>query len=96
MTAAPTDIMSKSPIPAEHKPSVTFTTGVEAGPIETMTLRLVESLRRWGGTYADAPFIAVKPRPGPPLRKKTLREFDRLGVTFRHAKPTHGLNWLSG
>ena len=44
---------------------VTFVTAIEGGHLEFGTLRLVESLRKWGGRLADSPFLFVKPRPGP-------------------------------
>ena len=74
--------------------SVTFCTGVESGAMETMLLCLVQSIRRWGGKLKDAPFIAVKPRFGPPLKKNTLREFEKLNITFRNVSPTHGMPWF--
>ena len=74
-------------------PSVTFTTGIEAGPMEAMTLRLVESLRRWGGRFAGCPFIAVQPRAGAPIRKATLEAMEKLNVTFKRVRPAHDLSW---
>ena len=34
-------------------PDVTFVCCVEAGPLEAMTVRMIESLRRWGGTFCQ-------------------------------------------
>ena len=83
-------------IPERQTPSasVTFATGVEGGPMEAMVVRLVESLRRYGGRFAGCPFVAVQPRFGPPIRKHTRAAFDRLGVTFRSVRPTHGRPWF--
>jgi hypothetical protein len=43
---------------------------------------MVRSLRQHGGLFADSPVIAVTPRFGPPLSKKTLRAFEDLNVTY--------------
>lgn len=90
MTDVPRDSSSPAPLPS----TVTFATGVEAGAIETMAVRLVQSLRKWGGRLADAPFVAVRPRRGPPLKRSTLRQLADLGVTFVNARPTHGKSWF--
>lgn len=63
-------------------PSTTFVTCVEAGGLEPQVLLLVESLRRFGGAWANMPFVAVKPRRGPGLRSETLSAFRRLQVEF--------------
>ena len=60
--------------------AVSFVCCVEAGLLEEMTIRLVESLRRWGGAFADAQVFAVVARHGPALHRRTLDEFKRLNV----------------
>jgi hypothetical protein len=40
---------------------------VEAGPLEAQVLMLAETLRAFGGTWAQTDFIAVKPRLGPSI-----------------------------
>jgi hypothetical protein len=67
-------------------PSISFVCVVESGFLEPQTVRLVESLRRWGGRMAGAPIIAVTPRFGPPLARVTHQALDRLGV--RHVRAT--------
>ncbi|MGW1420233.1 hypothetical protein ACWAT4_08965 [Bradyrhizobium manausense] len=62
--------------------STTFVTCVEAGGLEPQVLMLAESLRAFGGAWANAPFIAVKPRRGPKLKATTISEFRRLQVEF--------------
>jgi hypothetical protein len=64
---------------------ITFVCCVESGSLEPQTIRMVESVRRYGGKFATAPVIAVTPRFGPPLSKATLQSFDNLGVT--HLRP---------
>ena len=59
----------------------TFVCCVESGWLETQTIRLVESLRKFGGTFSQEPVIAVTPRFGPPLSKRTHAQFRELGVT---------------
>jgi hypothetical protein len=67
---------------------ITFVCCVESGALEAPTIRMIESLRRWGGQFASAPVFAVTPRFCPPLAKKTRQSFERLHVEyFRfHAK----------
>jgi hypothetical protein len=62
--------------------SVGFVTCVEAGPLELMTVRLVESLRLFGGRLSRSSFYVVKPRNGPSLDFATLEAFGRLDVRF--------------
>src|SRR5690606_37796289 len=57
-------------------PSLTVVTCVEAGTLEPMAVRMVRSLRRWGGRYSNVQVIAVTPRWGPPLRPQTRLAFD--------------------
>ena len=52
---------------------ITFVCCVESGSLESQTIRMVESLRRYGGKFANAPVIAVTPRFGAPLSKATLQ-----------------------
>jgi hypothetical protein len=76
-------------------PPITFVTCVESGPLETQVVRLVESLRRFGGAYAGCPVWAVKPRFGPPVGRRTRRDFDRLGVEYRHTSRTDPHDWYA-
>ena len=94
MSQATLNSQSPSTKSATTRPSLTFTTGIEAGGMEGMTVALVQSLRRWGGRFADCPFIAVQPRFGPPISRATLHKLDELNVTFVKAKPTHDMSWF--
>ncbi len=67
---------------------LTFVTVIESGYLEITALRLVESLRLWGGRYADSPFLFVKPRAGPSLGHKTRRRMHKLGVDY-HVTASH-------
>lgn len=69
-------------------PQITFVCCVESGALEGQTVRMVESLRRWGGQFANAPLVAVSPRLSSPLSRETHRAFERLQVEYLsfHAK----------
>lgn len=76
-------------------PSVSFVCCVESGPLELQTLRLVESLRRWGGAFAQAPLFAVTPRNGPALAGATMKAFERLQVTYLRCAPESNYSWFN-
>lgn len=69
--------MANAPV---YPAPITFVCCVESGALENQTIRMVESLRRWGGSLANAPIFAVTPRFGPPLAAKTQRMFKLLHV----------------
>ena len=71
-----------------EQPSICFVACVESGPLEAQTVRLAESIRRFGGSLADSEILAVTARFGPPLSGETRRRFRQLGV--RHERlPSH-------
>ena len=76
-------------------PSISFVCCVESGPLEVGTLRLVESLRRWGGSFARAPVYAVTPRSGPGLARATLKDFERLDVRYLRRAPESNYSWFN-
>jgi hypothetical protein len=76
-------------------PPITFVTCVESGPLESQVLRMVQSLRRFGGAYSACPMWAVKPRFGPPVSRSTRNEFDRLGVEYRHTRRSDPHGWYA-
>jgi hypothetical protein len=65
-------------------PSICFVACVESGPLEAQTVRLAESLRRFGGDLAESEILAITPRFGPPLAGATRKRFKELGV--RHER----------
>jgi hypothetical protein len=71
----------------------TFVCCVESGALETQTVRMIESLRRWGGKFSGAPVFAVTPRFGPPLTRKTLEAFERLQVNYLRFQPQNRYSW---
>lgn len=62
---------------------ITFVCIVESGWVEAQAIRMVESLRQWGGQFANAPVLAVTPRLGLPLARKTHKAFDKLQWNFK-------------
>lgn len=78
-------------VPASQR--ITFTSCVECGVLEEGTIRLVESLRRYGGEFAKAKFVAVTPRLGPSLARATLRRFAELGVDYVRIAPRNRYAW---
>jgi len=60
--------------------STTICTCIEAGELETEVLLLAESLRKFGGRWADVPMVAVKARRGPALATTTVNRLQRLNV----------------
>jgi hypothetical protein len=83
MATAPSPQPPAASAPADDT-SLCFVACVESGPLEAQTLRLAESIRRFGGSLAGSEIIAVTPRFGPPLARATRRRFHELGV--RHER----------
>ncbi len=77
------------------KCQTSFVCCIESGALETYTLRMIESLRRWGGKFADAPIYAVTPRFGPPLSQYTKNTFKRLNVNHIRCNPQTNYSWLA-
>lgn len=73
---------------------ITFVCCVESGSLESQTVRMVESLRRYAGRFADAPVMAVTPRFGPPLSSRTLQAFDALNVTYLRSPIKTNYTWF--
>jgi len=75
------------------RPSISFVFAVESGWLECLTIRAIESLRRWGGAFADAPVFAVVTR-GPRLSSATLDIFKRLDVTDLYQPANTPYSWF--
>jgi hypothetical protein len=73
---------------------ITFVCCVESGSLECQTIRMIESLRRNGGKFSNAPVIAVTPRFGPPLSKLTRQAFNDLKVTHIRPKIKTNYTWF--
>lgn len=74
--------------------SVSFVCVVESGWLEAQTVRLVESLRRHGGGFANAPIFAVTPRFGPPLRRVTRDVFEQHAVRRLRSSAPSPYDWF--
>lgn len=61
--------------------SIAFLICTEAGPIENYSLLLVESIRKFGGTFKDVPIYSFEVRDTPKISENTLNTFKDLGVT---------------
>jgi hypothetical protein len=70
-----------------EKDQITFVCCVESGSLEVQTVRMVESLRRYGGRYANAPIFAVTPRFGAPISPQTQQIFADHQVQHLVIKP---------
>jgi hypothetical protein len=70
-------------------PSITFVCCVEAGPLEPMTLRLVQSIRAHAGRMGQAPVLVINPRVGPSIARATRDTLERLGARYVH-RPSRG------
>lgn len=74
--------------------SVTFVLCIEAGKMEDMALRLVTSLRKWGGAFAQNHVLAVNPRRGPAIRANTREQLHTLGVSLIQSPTANPVPWF--
>jgi hypothetical protein len=72
---------------------ITFVCCVESGSLEEPTLRLVKSLRLYGGRFAQAAVVAVTPRWGLPLSRQTLQGFEQLQVEHLSLRSNAWYTW---
>lgn len=72
---------------------ISYVCCIESGPLELMTLRLAQSIRRHAGALRDAPIYAVTPRRGPALTRATLSELRRLNVEHLSIRPDNPYAW---
>lgn len=73
--------------------SMTVVTCVESGILEPLTLRMVDSLRRFGGRFANLEVVAVTPRTTPPIARETLRGMSELGIRHLRVHPKNPYAW---
>ena len=74
---------------------ISFVCCVESGGLEAQAVRMVASLRRFGGAYKNAPVFAVTPRRGPALSVATRASFDALAVTHLPVRPGTRYTWFN-
>ncbi|KRQ12604.1 hypothetical protein [Bradyrhizobium manausense] len=82
-----------SPVAAVAPPSMTVVVCIESGLLEPLTLRMVESLRRFGGRFASLDVVAVTPRFTPPLAPTTRRRMAELGIDHLRVHPRDPYAW---
>jgi hypothetical protein len=88
--------MTSTTLPLESKPPpLQFVLCVEAGGIESMSIRAAMSLRKFGGRFASCPVMAVTPRFGAPLSRKTLAAFESVDVEYVSVRPPNPYPWYS-
>ena len=74
---------------------IAFVCCVESGSLEDPTIRMIKSLRRFGGAMAQSQVVAVTPRGGPNLQRTTRIALDRLNVDYlRPDRPKHRYSWF--
>jgi hypothetical protein len=78
---------------ATAAPPLAFVMCVEAGGFESMSVRAAESLRHFGGRFANCAMLAVTPRFGAPLNRKTLAAFESLNVEYLNVRPPNPFAW---
>jgi hypothetical protein len=81
-------------VPGPSREPICFVACVESGPLEAQTVRLAESLRRFGGSLRDSELLAVTARFGPPLSSATRRRFRELGVRHERVAAQPGYGWF--
>jgi hypothetical protein len=72
----------------------TIYTCIESGRLEPEVVLMVRSLRAFGGRFANCPVLAIQPRAGPSIANSTLRELDKLQVSYIKRSMHHRFDWL--
>jgi hypothetical protein len=72
----------------------TLYTCIESGRLEPEVLLMVRTLRAFGGRFAQCPVLAIQPRSGPSIARTTLRELDKLQVSYVKRPVQHRFSWL--
>ena len=72
----------------------TIYTCIESGRLEPEVVLMVRTLRAFGGRFASCPVLAIQPRSGPSIAGSTLRELDKLQVTYLKRPLRHRFDWL--
>jgi hypothetical protein len=72
----------------------TIYTCIESGRLEPEVLLMARTLRAFGGRFAQCPVLAIQPRSGPSIAGSTLRELNKLQVTYVKRPVQHRFSWL--
>ncbi len=62
--------------------SIAFVSCVESGSLEEQSVLLAESIRRWGGSAAEARIVCLEPRRPTGIERATIRALEGLGAEF--------------
>jgi hypothetical protein len=73
---------------------MTFVCCIESGFLEDQTIRLVQSIRLFGGNFADTPIIAVIPRFSLPLANETKKQLSINNVQVVSCKEDPEYGWF--
>jgi hypothetical protein len=84
---------NRCPAATGPKPATTFLFCVESGYFEGQILLVLESIRRFAGSLADAPAVVVTPRYGPSLTRATIRGLARLGARYVYRDMRSRWDW---
>lgn len=63
-------------------PNLAFITCIESGLLETKSLLLYESIRRYGGRFSQCPIYGFSPRVGHGIAPETKKRLQELGVEY--------------
>lgn len=63
-----------------QRPDCSIVLSVERGKLESQAVLLVDSLRRFGGRYAESPVYAISPRPARQMGRECREALRGLGV----------------
>ena len=74
--------------------TTTFCLCIEAGILEWQALLLCQSIRRFGGRYAQTPIVAVRPRFGPEISTEVRRRLAALDVRYVSGHFVGAYHWL--
>ena len=72
----------------------TFYTCIESGRLEPEVVLMAQTLRAFGGRFAECPVLAIQPRSGPPIARATQRALEQLQVRVLRQPAPHRFDWL--
>ncbi len=75
-------------------PSISFVCCIDSGWLEEQTIRMIQSLRTWGGRFANCPVFAVTARRSVPLRSETLKKLKELNVQYLRFSEPAEYDWF--
>ena len=74
---------------------VSFVTCLEGGPLEQQVIRMISSLRRFGGNMSESKVFAVTPRICLPITSRTKRYLQEHNVEHINPKPGSQTPWYN-